>query len=104
MSENLKEKLVEKIHKEQQEYFEELEKQPANKIIEASYETCYRSEIACLLETTDIDDEDDVATLLAMPDTLGELYAEWLSADCSVCDMLLDIIFDHIREVKNNAC
>ena len=103
MSEKLKKKLVEKIHKEQQEYLENLKKQPADKIIEASYETCYRNEIICLLESSDIDDEDDIATLLAMPDTLGELYNEWLSADCSVCDMLLDVIFDYVREVKNDC-
>ena len=103
MSKKLKEKLVEKIHKEQKEYLENLKKQPADKIIEASYETCYRNEIVCLLESSDIDDEEDIAILLAMSDTLDELYAEWLSADCSVCDMLLDVIFDYVREVKNDC-
>lgn len=98
-----KEKLIEKIHKEQEEYLADLKKRPAEKIIAKSYETCYREELICILESSDIYDENDITVLLEMPDTLGELYGEWLSTDCSVCDMLLDTVQNCIREVKNDC-
>lgn len=96
-----KDKLIEKIHKEQEEYLENLKKQSVEKVIAKSYETCYREELVIILESSDIDDE-DAEVLLKMPDTLNELYDEWLSADCSICDMLTDTVKDYIREIKKN--
>lgn len=87
----LHEKLVNKIHEEHEQFLAEVEKLPPKEIIFKAYEICYREEFICMLENTAYSDE-TMERLLALPNPIGVLYDEWLDTDCSVCEMLGDII------------
>ena len=87
----LHEKLVNKIRTEQEQYLAEIEKLPPKEIIYKAYEICYREEFAGMLENTEYSDE-TMEKLLEYPNPVGILYDEWLGMDCSVCEMLENII------------
>ena len=83
--------LIERIHKEHEEYLNNLKQQSPDEIIRHSYETCYREEFLCLIENTMFDDE-TIDALLQVPNPIGILYDEWLSTDVSVADLLAETI------------
>ena len=87
----LHEKLVNKIHKEHEQFLAEIEKLPPKEIIFKAYEICYREELVGMLENTEYSDE-VMAKLLELPNPVGVLYDEWLHYDCGVCEMLEDVI------------
>lgn len=87
----LHEKLVNKIHEEHEQYLAEIEKLPPKEIIFKAYEICYREEFVGMLENTEYSDE-VMKKLLKVPNPVGMLYDEWLHWDCSVCEMLEDVI------------
>lgn len=87
----LHEKLVNKIHEEQEQYLVEIEKLPPKEIIFKAYEICYREEFVGMLENTEYSDE-TMEQLLALPNPIGVLYNEWLGTDGGVCEMLEDVI------------
>lgn len=87
----LHEKLVNKIHEEHEQFLAEIEKLPPKEIIFKAYEICYREEFVCMLENTEYSEE-TMAKLLEAPNPIGMLYDDWLHMDCSVCEMLEDVI------------
>lgn len=87
----LHEKLAQKIHEEHKQFLAEIEKLPSNVIISKAYEICYRGELIGMLENMEYSDE-TMEKLLALPNPIGVLYDEWLNADCSVWEMLDDVI------------
>lgn len=87
----LHEKLVNKIHEEQEQYLAKVEKLPPKEIILRAYEIGYREEIVIILESTEFTDE-FTTKLLEMPKPIAYLYAVWLGMDGGVWDMLSDMI------------
>ena len=87
----LHEKLVNKIHEEQEQYLAEIEKLPPKEIIFKAYEICYREEFVNILENVEFSDE-FTAKLLEMPNPIYFLYDEWLGADGGVWEMLEDVV------------
>ena len=90
-------RLIDRIHKEQEEYLENIKQLPPEEIIGKAYEICYREEFICILETTEFDN-DTMAILLATPNLIDTLYAEWLDTDGGVTEMLTDVITTFIEE------
>lgn len=88
--------LLERIHKEQEEYLEEIKQLPPEKIIAKAYEMCYREEFIIILETGHLDDK-TIDKLLKYPFIIDMLYSKWLNTDGSICDMLIDVI-DDVKE------
>lgn len=88
-----KEMLLNRIHKEQEEYRNHLKELSPNEIINHSYKTCYRDELISLLESEIFSDE-VIDKLLELPSIIDFLYDEWLGTDGDICEML--------REVVNN--
>lgn len=88
-----KTKLAQHILKEQNDYLDAMRQKSPDEIIARAYEICYREEIAIILESTDFDD-DQMTTLLNMPNPVGFIYSEWLKVDAGVSEMLTD----HIKE------
>lgn len=91
--ETLHEKLVNKIHDEQEQYLAEIEKLPPKEIIFKAYEICYREEFVNMLENTEYSDK-VMAKLLELPNPIGVLYDDWLHMDGGVCEMLEEVIRD----------
>ncbi len=89
--------LIDRIYKEQEEYLANIEKLSPKEIIAKAYEICYREEFISILETEEFDDK-TVAVLLATPNILDTLYAEWLDTDGGVVDMLTDVIRTFVEE------
>lgn len=87
----LHEKLINKIHDEHKEYLAEIEKLPPKEIIYKAYEICYREELIGMFENTEYSEE-LMSALYELPNPIGILYDEWLHTDCSVCEMLEDVI------------
>ena len=83
----LHEKLVNKIHEEQEQYLTEIEKLPPKEIIFKAYEICYREEIANILENVEFSDE-FTKKLLDISEPVCFIYDEWLGTDCGVWEML----------------
>lgn len=84
-------RLIDRIHQEQERYLEYIEQLPPKEIIAKAYEICYREEFISILETTEFAD-DELAFLLATPSLISVLYAEWLDTDGGVTEMLTDVI------------
>lgn len=93
----LYEKLVNKIHEEHEQFLAEIEKLPPKEIIFKAYEICYREEFVMMLESTEYSDE-TMTKLLEVPNPIGVLYDEWLHYDCSICEMLEDVIRNYDAE------
>ena len=87
----LHEQLVNKIHEEHNQYLAEIEKLPPKEIIFKAYEICYREEFISMLESTEYSDR-VMEKLLELPNPIDVLYNDWLHWDCSVCEMLEDVI------------
>lgn len=97
------EKLVNKIHEEQDNYLAEIEKLPPKKIIFKAYEICYREEFVNILENTEFSEELTQA-LSDLPNPIGYLYDLWLGVDSSAWDMLEDMIRDcEIRLIERSS-
>ena len=87
----LHEKLVNKIHEEQEQFLAEIEKLPPKGIIYSAYEITCREELMNVLENTEFSDE-TTEKLLALPNPIGVLYDEWLGMDCGFYEMFEDMI------------
>lgn len=94
----LHEKLVNKIHEEQEQYLAKIEKLPPKEIVFKAYEICYREEFANILENTEFSDE-FTEKLLEMSEPIGILYDAWLNTDCGVWEMLEDVIRNFEEEL-----
>lgn len=99
----LHEELINKIHEEHEQYLAEIEKLPPKEIIFKAYEICYREELICMLENTEYAEE-TMEKLLEVPNPVGMLYDEWLHMDCSVCEMLEDVIRHFEYENNDYYC
>lgn len=88
--------LLNRIHKEQEEYIEKIKQLSPEQIIAKAYEICYREEFIGILETGYFDDN-TIDKLLKYPVVIDMLYSKWLNTDGSICDMLIDVI-DDVKE------
>ena len=87
----LHEQLVNKIHKEQEEYLAEIEKLPPREIINKAYEISHRAEFADIFENVKFDDE-TMEEMLKSPNIIAEIYDEWLGVDDNMWEMLEETI------------
>ena len=85
-------KLIDRVHKEQKEYYDSLAKQTPETIIRKSYETCWKDEFVYFIESAYIDDQ-TISFLLNLHNILDELYCEWLKTDFSISDVLRDVVY-----------
>ena len=90
-TEEINQRLYEKLAKEFDGYIEHLKTLPPEQIINSSYEKVFKEDLLLCFEGNDLDYERAKA-LLSLEKPLDELYDEWLGTDCSYMDMLRDCI------------
>lgn len=88
--------LLNRIHKEQEKYIEEIKQLSPEKIAAKAYEIYYREEFIDILKTGYFDDK-TIDKLLKYPLVIDMLYSKWLNTDGSIFDMLIDVI-DDVKE------
>ncbi len=88
---DLKQKLYEKLEQEYYDFIEELKIMPPEQIIAHSYEKVFKEDILMCFEESDLDYEKTKA-LCELEKPLDLLYDEWLSTDDSYMEMLRDCI------------
>ena len=92
-SDNFNRLLCEKVSQEYDSFIEGLKRMSPDEIIEHSYEKVFKEDILMSLDNNDLPD-DRAKALLSLESPLDEIYHEWLDADSSYMDLLLDCIFD----------
>ena len=93
----MKQKLIDRIYKEHEEYLNHIEQLTPKEIIGKAYEICYREEFISILESSTFSNE-AIEVLLNTPNVLDVIYDEWLNTDASICDMLTDVITTFVEE------
>lgn len=93
----MKNKLIERVNNELNQYLEALEKKTAWEVIGAAYEICWKNEFVCVIENSELSDE-AIAFLLKLSNILDTLYNEWLHTDVSVGQMIIDVIDYIVKE------
>lgn len=102
-TEEINQKLYEKLAKEYDGFIEHLKTLLPDEIINNSYEKVFKEDILLCFESNDLDYERAKA-LLSLDKPLDELYDEWLGTDCTYMDMLRDCIDNRtdvaVKEMK----
>lgn len=89
------ENLKAKLDTEWKAYKKSLSKMDVDDVIYKSYETTYREQIYCILEseTEDRLEEQQIKRLLSIDNLLDFMYQEWMKTDVSDYDILTEVIF-----------
>lgn len=85
--------LYEKMQAEYDAFIEELKTQPADQIIEKSYEKVIKEDMVSICESADFDRKEAKALYLEKY-PLDRMYQDWLENDMSYMDTLRDTIDD----------
>jgi len=95
---NLKEKLIEKLDKEYENFLVELRENSFETLIERAYEIMSKQEIKDYIEFNDLEDY-KIKALLKHENILEDLYDEWLGTDGNFYNVMEDSINDRIEEI-----
>lgn len=86
-----------KANMELMDLFSEVEKLPANEIVDRSYELTLKKDLLIILENEDLP-LSQAQVLLEKDYPLDAIYQAWLDNDYSYMDILRDSISDYARE------
>lgn len=97
-TQQLKERLNEKIQKEYDDFIERLKLLSPEQIIESSYEKVFKEEFLITIQGRDLT-KTEINALLKLNYPLDSLYREWLHTDVSYVSMLEDVTDNHINKL-----
>ncbi len=98
MEEKIREELYEKLEQELKEYKDSLLELSGKEIIDKSYETCIKEEMASQFYS----DKFDIKELKALKNeknSLETLYQGWMDCDLNIGELLEDNINDTLQEL-----
>jgi len=101
-NEYLKNNLLEKVENEINQYEEYLKEQPANVILENSYQYTCKKEIVDYLNEKDYSNF-ELKQLIKVDNLLDDFYAEWLHSDGNLRESLEFVIDDEIDKIRDKA-
>lgn len=98
-AENLKDELVKKLEKEQQEYLKKIKEKGVDYVVERAYEITSRQCIIDYIECNAVELK-NIKVLLSTENLLEDLYNEWLKTDGNFYEQLEYCVEDRIESLS----